>query len=107
MLTYGAVLHTSIRKPQSVVSVADVECTCCTTAAAIAYCMRTLQTAQLLQALMVDPVIAADGYTYEKIALEKWLKHNSTSAVTGDILLHTRFVPNVLIKSAISANQGR
>ena len=56
---------------------------------------------------MVEPVIAADGYTYEKNALQEWLKYSSTSAVTGDLLPHTRFVSNVLIKSAISANQGR
>lgn len=53
---------------------------------------------------MVEPVIAADGYTYEKDALEQWLKHNSTSTVTGRSLPHTRFVPNFLIKSAIRAS---
>ena len=58
----------------------------------------------MFQARMVEPVIAADGYTYEKDALEEWLQHNSTSAVTGNLLPHTRFVPNLLIKSAINAN---
>ena len=59
----------------------------------------------MLQALMVEPVIAADGHTYEKDALQQWLQQNTTSPVTGDFLAHTRFVPNVLIKSAIKANQ--
>ena len=59
-----------------------------------------------LQALMVEPVIAADGHTYEKAAIETWLQQNSISPVTGDVLAHTRIVANVLIKSAIATNQG-
>ena len=70
-------------------------------------CLGSRHKLSMLQALMVEPVIAADGYTYEKDALEEWLKHNSTSAVTGNLLPHTRFVPNFLIKSAISANTRR
>jgi len=55
---------------------------------------------------MVEPVIAADGHTYEKAAIEAWLQQNSISPVTGDFLAHTRIVANVLIKSAIGTNQG-
>ena len=32
---------------------------------------------------MRDPCIAADGHSYERKALEKWLKHSSLSPVTG------------------------
>ncbi len=55
---------------------------------------------------MVEPVIAADGHTYEKAAIESWLQHNTTSPVTGDFLAHARVVPNVLIRTLIrdSAN---
>ena len=60
-----------------------------------------------LQALMVEPVIAADGHTYERAALEAWLLHNFTSPVTGDFLARTRIVPNVLIRSAIATSLGR
>ena len=67
-------------------------------------CLGSGRKLSMLQALMVEPVIAADGYTFERDALEEWLQRNSTSAVTGDLLPHTRFVPNFLIKSAISAN---
>ena len=56
---------------------------------------------------MVEPVIAADGHTYERAALEAWLLHNFTSPVTGDFLAHTRIVPNVLIRSAIATSLGR
>jgi len=59
-----------------------------------------------LQVLMVEPVIAADGHTYEKAAIETWLQQHTVSPVTGDFLAHTRIVPNVLIKSAIGTNQG-
>ena len=55
---------------------------------------------------MVEPVIAADGHTYEKAAIQTWLQQNSISPVTGDVLAHTRIVPNVLIKRAIGTTQG-
>ena len=51
---------------------------------------------------MVDPVIAADGHTYECSAVEHWLQGSFTSPVTGDKLPHTRLVPNVLVKSALA-----
>ena len=55
----------------------------------------------LLQALMVEPVIAADGHTYEKAAIESWLQHNTTSPVNGNFLAHAHVVPNVLIRTLI------
>ena len=51
---------------------------------------------------MVDPVIAADGHTYEHSAMEHWLQGSSTSPVTADKLPHTRLIPNVLVKSALA-----
>ena len=54
---------------------------------------------------MTDPVIAADGHTYERAALRAWLAHNSTSPVTGQPLLHTRITDNFLIKSAIARHK--
>ena len=32
---------------------------------------------------MKDPVMAADGHTYERVAIEEWLKKNSISPQTG------------------------
>ena len=49
---------------------------------------------------MVDPVIAADGHTYDKHAIQEWLKEKDESPVTGATLLHVRLVPNTLIKNA-------
>lgn len=54
------------------------------------------------QVFMVDPVIAADGHTYERTALERWLQGSCLSPVTGSKLPHTRLVPNVLVKSALA-----
>ncbi len=54
---------------------------------------------------MVDPVIAADGHSYEWSAICEWLQHNSTSPVTHVALAHMRLVSNVLIKKAIGQQQ--
>ncbi len=55
-----------------------------------------------LQVVMVEPVIAADGHTYERVAIQRWLRSSTVSPVTGDELPHTRLVPNVLVRSAVS-----
>lgn len=57
------------------------------------------------QAAMIDPVIAADGHTYERVAIDQWLQHRDISPVTGSALAHTRLVPNVLIRKAIACQQ--
>ncbi|CBJ33611.1 protein kinase [Ectocarpus siliculosus] len=35
---------------------------------------------------MEDPAVAADGYTYERTAIECWLSEHDTSPVTGKAL---------------------
>ena len=57
------------------------------------------------QAAMIDPVIAADGHTYERVAIDQWLQHRDISPVTGSALAHMRLVPNVLIRKAIACQQ--
>ena len=52
-----------------------------------------------LQVAFREPVIAADGYTYEKSALQEWLKQHSTSPVTGHELSHQLLTQNLAIKS--------
>lgn len=56
-----------------------------------------------LQITFVDPVIAADGHTYERTAMEHWMQHKTMSPVTGDLLSHCRLVPNMVIKSMVAA----
>ena len=62
-----------------------------------------MQTICVFQELMVVPVIAADGHTYEKSAMEQWLQQCDTSPVTGTVLQHKHLVPNVSIKQAVAA----
>ena len=59
----------------------------------------------LLQRLMIDPVIAADGHTYERGAVQQWLQQHDASPVTHLLLPHKRLLPNVLIKSATANHQ--
>ncbi|MCO5577640.1 hypothetical protein L7F22_031471 [Adiantum nelumboides] len=40
----------------------------------------------ITQEVMKDPVITADGHSYERIAIEKWLEHHNTSPKTGEVL---------------------
>ena len=54
---------------------------------------------------MVDPVLAADGHTYERAALQQHLLHSRLSPVTGAALLHTRLLPNITVKMIIDRQQ--
>lgn len=57
------------------------------------------------QVLMKDPVIAADGHTYERIAMQQWLTAKDTSPVPSVKLKHTRLVPNVLIRGMLALQE--
>lgn len=50
---------------------------------------------------MKDPVIAADGHTYERGAMEEWLSKNNTSPITNEILGHKLLTPNRILQSII------
>jgi hypothetical protein len=51
--------------------------------------------------LMREPYIATDGHTYEKSAIEKWLKNNNTSPRNGEPLESTIIIPNINLKKLI------
>ena len=51
--------------------------------------------------IMVDPVVAADGHTYEREALARWLSEKNSSPLTGQPM-GTRMVPNHAVKSMIA-----
>lgn len=51
---------------------------------------------------MVDPVIAADGHTYERDAIQKWLQCSNASPVTGLTLASKELLPNLAIGCAIN-----
>lgn len=48
----------------------------------------------VMQAVAVDPVIAADGFTYSRAAIRKWLAVKAFSPVTRKPLRCKRLVPN-------------
>ncbi|PIA42948.1 hypothetical protein AQUCO_02000417v1 [Aquilegia coerulea] len=55
----------------------------------------------ILQEIMNDPYIAADGFTYEHIAIKTWLEKYSVSPVTRLKLSHTILIPNNTLRSSI------
>lgn len=56
----------------------------------------------ILHELMEDPVVAADGHTYERKAIEKWIyEGNPTSPMTNDILDNKILLPNINLRCLI------
>ncbi|XP_073312563.1 U-box domain-containing protein 33-like [Primulina huaijiensis] len=56
----------------------------------------------IFQEIMQDPVVAADGFTYEAEALKGWLESgHDTSPMTNLTLPHNNVVPNHALRSAI------
>lgn len=56
----------------------------------------------MLQEVMRDPVIAADGFTYERSAIEAWFKKSGTSPMTNQPLPNKALIPNHLARSAVA-----
>ena len=50
---------------------------------------------------MVDPVVAADGHTYERTAIARWLATSNKSPMTGSILPHKELVTNYGLVSSV------
>ncbi|CAI7929041.1 unnamed protein product [Closterium sp. NIES-54] len=46
------------------------------------------------QKRMTDPVVAADGFTYERYVIEQWLERNDRSPITGAPFSHRFLTPN-------------
>ncbi|KXZ51279.1 hypothetical protein GPECTOR_13g766 [Gonium pectorale] len=51
--------------------------------------------------VMDEPVVAADGYTYERLAIQEWVSRSSTSPLTNMPLPHSHLVENRTLRSAI------
>ena len=47
---------------------------------------------------MLDPVICADGHSYERASIEEWLQGHGTSPSTGADLPHRHLVPNIALR---------
>ena len=50
---------------------------------------------------MVDPVMCADGHTYERHAIERWLREHRTSPKTNALLPNASVIPNHSLRNAI------
>ena len=51
---------------------------------------------------MSDPVITADGHTYERIAIAEWFRDHDTSPLTGAVLSHTDITPNLFVRNTMA-----
>ncbi|KAL0321679.1 UNVERIFIED_CONTAM: U-box domain-containing protein 52 [Sesamum calycinum] len=61
----------------------------------------------ILKEVMTDPCVAGDGYTYERKAIEEWLKEKDTSPMTNLQLPHKCLTPNYTLLSAIMEWKSR
>mmetsp|Transcript_11966 Transcript_11966/g.35928 ORF Transcript_11966/g.35928 Transcript_11966/m.35928 type:complete len:534 (+) Transcript_11966:201-1802(+) len=57
--------------------------------------------------VMTDPVVCADGHSYERKVIEQWLENNDTSPLTGLKLAHKQVVPNHAVAHAIKQMYGQ
>eukprot|EP00802_Teleaulax_amphioxeia_P020772 Tamp_21072.p1 GENE.Tamp_21072~~Tamp_21072.p1 ORF type:complete len:329 (+),score=62.23 Tamp_21072:44-988(+) len=55
--------------------------------------------------IMTDPVFAADGHTYEKVEMERWLQTHETSPLTNEKLPHKHLAPNHNLRGQIQQFQ--
>ncbi|KAK9804342.1 hypothetical protein WJX72_008202 [[Myrmecia] bisecta] len=57
----------------------------------------------ITQVLFQDPVVAADGYTYERSAITDWLRCRNTSPMTNTVLPDRKLTPNRQAKALIAS----
>jgi len=50
---------------------------------------------------MIDPVVAADGHTYERSAIVRWFETSNTSPLTAAPLSHKELVSNYMLLSSL------
>jgi len=51
---------------------------------------------------MVDPVIAMDGHSYERVAIVQWLAKNKRSPMTNEPIRNKTVVPNFNLRKLIA-----
>ena len=59
------------------------------------------------QEIMRDPVVCADGYSYERAAIEEWLAKHSSSPVTNEPLPHKLVIPNHSVRDVVQEYASR
>ena len=55
---------------------------------------------------MTDPVICSDGHTYERIAIEEWLRSSSRSPKTNQRLSSKDLISNHAMRATIEGMQS-
>ncbi|KAK9806977.1 hypothetical protein WJX72_009234 [[Myrmecia] bisecta] len=58
----------------------------------------------ITQELMRDPVIAEDGHTYDRAAMEQWLSKHDTSPMTNEALTSKALFPNLIVRRLIASH---
>lgn len=53
--------------------------------------------------IMEEPVMTADGHSYDRKAIERWLQSNNTSPITNEQLTHKKLVTNWGLKKTIES----
>ena len=53
--------------------------------------------------LMDDPVVAADGHTYNREDIENWFKEHNTSPHTNEEFEHKMLIPNIMARKLLIA----
>ncbi|CAI5488074.1 unnamed protein product [Closterium sp. Naga37s-1] len=61
----------------------------------------------LSKEVMRDPVVAGDGFTYEREHITRWMASCTLSPSTGQPLPHTCLTPNNVLKTLISSHNMR
>ena len=56
-----------------------------------------------VQELLDDPVVAADGHTYEKKHITEWLQKSDTSPMTNERMEHKHLIPNLALRAVMDA----
>ena len=54
---------------------------------------------------MAEPVVAADGHTYERHAIMRWMQTSNKSPLTGEVLAHSQLVANYML-IGLSSNKS-
>lgn len=57
----------------------------------------------ITMAVMKDPVVAADGHTYERSAIESWLRQRKVSPLTNSPMTAKPLTPNLAMRSQIES----
>ncbi|GFR50240.1 hypothetical protein Agub_g12426 [Astrephomene gubernaculifera] len=71
-----------------------------------AHLLEELLCCPITQEPLVDPVLAADGNTYERIAIEAWLANHDTSPLTNQVLSTKLLTPNNLVRKIAEELKG-